>query len=225
MEEILSTTVENLSARLTLIARQFGGVAGLARTIGVSDNAIYKWLAGRGPPSLASVVAIARAAGVSIEWLATGREGASGSVSGTQIAGDGDYALMPRGEVRFGAGRGGRLRNPLIVDALAFHARWLERRLDADPMRLMLLEMSGDSMAPTLRAGDLVLADLRRDRARAAGLYVLRERDNPIVKRIQRRRLGRRLTILSDNRAYQPIELPARSVNIVGQVIWIGKAI
>ena len=42
--------------RLRLIMQQFGSVADLARAVGVSDNAIYKWISGRGQPGVASLV-------------------------------------------------------------------------------------------------------------------------------------------------------------------------
>lgn len=60
--------------RLDQVLRRFGSVAELANGLGVSDNAIYKWEAGRGLPSIANLVAVASAAGVSIEWLVTGQE-------------------------------------------------------------------------------------------------------------------------------------------------------
>lgn len=204
--------------------RQFGSVTGLARAIAVSDNAIYKWLAGRGQPSLASVVAIARAAGVSVEWLATGRESIARGRGPVGVAPAGDYVFMPRGEIRAG-GRGPWIRSPLIVDVLAFGAGWLEHRLAVDPARLLLLEVSGDSMAPTLGEGDLVLADLRETRARIDGVYVLREQNDLVVKRLQRRRFGAALTIRSDNPAYQPMAISPGAINIVGRVIWSGKAL
>src|SRR5277367_2850740 len=72
---IMSTTVvdEEFRRRLRLIMQQFGSVADLARSVGVSDNAIYKWVSGRGQPGMISLVNLAKAAGVSVEWLATGR--------------------------------------------------------------------------------------------------------------------------------------------------------
>src|SRR5260221_6605491 len=70
----MSTTVEEeeFRRRLRLIMQQFGSVADLARAVGVSDNAIYKWVSGRGQPSMTSLVSLANAAGVSVEWLTTG---------------------------------------------------------------------------------------------------------------------------------------------------------
>ena len=71
----MSTTLvdEEFRRRLRLIMQQFGSVADLARAVGVSDNAIYKWVSGRGQPSMMSLVNLSKAAGVSVEWLATGR--------------------------------------------------------------------------------------------------------------------------------------------------------
>src|SRR5579862_6560301 len=69
-----STSVETeFRRRLRLIMQQFGSVADLAKAVGVSDNAIYKWVSGRGQPSMMSLVNLSKAAGVSVEWLATGR--------------------------------------------------------------------------------------------------------------------------------------------------------
>src|SRR5260370_6869476 len=71
----MSTTVvaQEFCRGLRLIMQQFGSVADLARAVGVSDNAIYKWVSGRGQPGMISLVNLAKAAGGSVEWLATGR--------------------------------------------------------------------------------------------------------------------------------------------------------
>jgi phage repressor protein C with HTH and peptisase S24 domain len=220
----LSTTVEDFSARLELIMRQFGSVADLARAVGVSDNAIYKWLARRGQPSLPSVVAIARVAGVSVEWLATGHEAPEPTPGLVSLPAYRDYTFMARGEIRIDGARGAQIRSALIVNVLAFGTAWLKHRFAVEPERLMLLEVSGDSMAPTLREGDLVLADLSETRARTDGVYVLREQNDLVVKRLQRGNLGAALTIRSDNPAYESVAILPGVVSIVGRVIWAGKA-
>ena len=74
----MSTTVVDAAFRnrLTQVIHSYGSVVALAAAVGVSDNAIYKWLAGRGQPSVGNLVALAKAARVSVEWLATGAESA-----------------------------------------------------------------------------------------------------------------------------------------------------
>src|SRR5579864_6603931 len=100
----MSTTVvdQEFHRRLRLIMQQFGSVADLARAVGVSDNAIYKWVSGRGQPGMISLVNLARAARVSIEWLATGQEASKGEA---RAAESGEYVYMPRNSVRASGGR------------------------------------------------------------------------------------------------------------------------
>lgn len=215
----MSTTVvdEEFRRRLRLIMQQFGSVADLARAVGVSDNAIYKWVSGRGQPSMVSLVNLARAARVSVEWLATGHDEPKGE---PRVKEAGDYVHPPRNSVR---GHGGRrtVQSRQIVDHLAFKSEWLRRRLGVDLKNLMLMEAVGDSMSPTIDEGDLVLVDLREARFRDDGVYVLRVESDLSIKRVQRRPDGK-LIIRSDNPAYEPAVVTAESVNVVGRVVWVG---
>ncbi len=213
----MSTTVEEeFRRRLRLIMQQFGSVADLARAVGVSDNAIYKWVSGRGQPSMVSLVNLARASRVSIEWLATGHDAPKSELRGTESS---EFVYLPRNSVRNSAGRG-TVQSRQIVDYLALKAEWLRRRLGVDPKNLILVEMVGDSMSPTIDEGDLLLVDLRDPRFRHDGVYVLRAGGELSIKRIQRRPDGR-LIIRNDNSAYEPAVVAAESVNVVGHVLWI----
>jgi phage repressor protein C with HTH and peptisase S24 domain len=215
----MSTTVgeEEFRRRLRLIMQQFGSVADLARAVGVSDNAIYKWVSGRGQPSMISLVNLARAARVSIEWLATGQDAPKGEARGAEA---GEYVYLPHNSVRSAVGRG-TVQSRQIVDYLALKAEWLRRRIGIDPKNLMLVEAVSDSMAPTIDEGDLVLVDLRDQRFRHDGVYVLRASGDLSIKRIQRRPDGK-LIIRNDNAAYEPTVVSVDSVTIVGHVIWTG---
>jgi len=206
-------------SRLSQILEASGSVAELARKVGISDNAIYKWLQGRGQPSVANLVALARAAKVSVEWLATGREPGAAGRGATRAAERSDYSFVPRYDVRVAAGRGAAIRSEQVVDYLAFKTDWVRRRLDTDPRSLMLVEAVGDSMAPTIDDGDLLLVDLDEPRFKQDGVYVLRRDSDLIVKRLQRRPDGK-LIIRSDNPAYEPAVAPRDGLGIVGRVIW-----
>src|SRR5260370_29803686 len=112
---------EEFRRRLRLIMQQFGSVADLARAVGVSDNAIYKWVSGRGQPSMISLVNLARAARVSIEWLATGQDAAKGEA---QKAETGEFGYLPRNSVRTGGGRG-TLQSLQNEEYMAIKTEWL----------------------------------------------------------------------------------------------------
>jgi phage repressor protein C with HTH and peptisase S24 domain len=217
MSTIVGATEEEFRRRLRLIMQQFGSVADLARAVGVSDNAIYKWVSGRGQPSMISLVNLARAARVSIEWLATGQETAKGETRGAE---SGEYVYLPHNSVRSAVGRG-TVQSRQIVDYLAFNAEWLRRRIGIDPKSLMLVEAVSDSMAPTIDEGDLALVDLRDPRFRYDAVYLLRAGGELSIKRIQRRPDGK-LIVRNDNPAYEPTVAATDSVNVVGHVVWIG---
>lgn len=216
----MSTTVggeQEFRRRLRLIMQQFGSVADLAQAVGVSDNAIYKWVSGRGQPSMISLVNLARAARVSIEWLATGEDAPK---SEAQTAESDEYVYLPRNSMRSSVGRGA-MQSRQIVDYLALKVEWLRRRIGIDPKSLILIEAVGDSMAPTIDEGDLVLVDLRDPHFRHDSVYVLRTSGDLSIKRIQRRPDGK-LIIRNDNAAYEPTVVAADSINVVGHVIWTG---
>jgi phage repressor protein C with HTH and peptisase S24 domain len=200
--------------------QQFGSVADLARAVGVSDNAIYKWVSGRGQPSMMSLVNLSKAAGVSVEWLATGRGAPTKAKADTHLSDSADAAAPPRTPMRAVNGRA-PLQNQQIVDYLSFQAEWLQRALNLDQRNLMLVEVIGDSMSPTIDEDDLVVVDLRETRFRHDGIYVIRTGTDLAVKRLQRQPDGT-LLIRSDNPAYEAAAVKPDEVALLGRVVWIG---
>jgi phage repressor protein C with HTH and peptisase S24 domain len=194
-------------------------VVTLATAVGVSDNAIYKWLSGRGQPSVANLVAVARAARVSVEWLATGEETAHSGQAIARAVEQGDFISMPRNRIRYSTGREGVLRSEQVVDSIAFRADWVKRVVHAEARDLILIEVIGDSMAPTVEDSDLILANLAEPRFRQDGIYLIRHDGGLTVKRIQRRPDGK-ILVRSDNPKYE--SMVVSSVKIIGRVVWIG---
>lgn len=215
----MSTSVEEeFRRRLRLIMQQFGSVADLAKAVGVSDNAIYKWVSGRGQPSMASLVSLAQAAGVSVEWLATGHgpsakgrtdlAGVLPSLVGTAL----DELPVPASQAQG--------RNAQVVDYLRFDPTWLQSHLGLDATQVTLIEAEGDSMSPTVDDGDLCLIDLRGLRVAHDGLYALYDGADLSIKRLQREPDGA-IMIRSDNSAYHPLRVTAEALTLAGRVVWI----
>jgi phage repressor protein C with HTH and peptisase S24 domain len=217
----MSTSVEEeFRRRLRLIMQQFGSVADLAKAVGVSDNAIYKWVSGRGQPSMASLVSLAQAAGVSVEWLATGQG------SSTMIKNDNELIKMPKhfittpSEIVSESALRAPLRSSQIVDYVRFDPDWLQRHLGVGQTQIATIEAKGDSMSPTLDDGDLCLIDLRGERVKHDGLYALYDGADLSIKRLQREPDGA-IMIRSDNPAYDALRVAAEAVALAGRVIWI----
>jgi phage repressor protein C with HTH and peptisase S24 domain len=134
---------------------------------------------------------------------------------------------VKRHPVSVSAGPGAVVTEELGKPYFAFDERWLKSLTASTPGKLSIVRVEGDSMSPTLNAGDDVLVDLgdSGDRLRD-GIYVLRIDDSVVVKRLALNPMGRRATIQSDNPAYPDWpDCGLDEINCIGRVIWSGRKI
>lgn len=138
----------------------------------------------------------------------------------------GDYARVPLYDVQAAAGAGAVVSGEEVLDVLAFKKSWLSSELRVSEKDLALIFVSGESMEPTLRPGDMALIVKQDGQPVDDGIYVVRLEDALLVKRLQRLP-GGRLQVSSDNPAYKPFEIDlktqARDFAIIGKVVWAGK--
>jgi phage repressor protein C with HTH and peptisase S24 domain len=120
-----------------------------------------------------------------------------------------------------GAFAGDERRGPYF----AFDERWLRTLTGSASSKLSIIRVEGDSMAPTLNAGDDILVDLGDCMERLRdGIYVLRADDVLVVKRLAIHPTGRRVTVQSDNPAYPDWpDCDIDAVHCIGRVIWTGR--
>ena len=134
---------------------------------------------------------------------------------------------VKRHPVSVSAGPGALVTEELGKPCFAFDERWLRELTATGSDNLSIVRVQGDSMAPTLNAGDDILVDLgdSTDRLRD-GIYVLRIDDALVVKRIALNPVGRRLTIQSDNPAYPDWpDCSLADIKPIGRVIWAGRKV
>ena len=198
-----------------------------AKRAGLSQSGLNKILAG-GDPGLTSIIALANAGGVSVEWLISGEQTRQSPTPERQMQ-DGDFSFVPRYDVRASAGPGAIVPFEDIdgsAQFLAFRSEWL-RRIGVNPRRAEVLIVAGDSMEPTIRDGDLLLIDRGVDRVIDNGIYVFVLGGMVLVKRVQTRRDGS-LVLLSDNQRYREEIVPAHDLTdlrVEGRVRWFGRTI
>lgn len=135
------------------------------------------------------------------------------------------YILVPRFNLYDENGVRKKIHSNQLVDHLAFKAVWITKDMGLDPRELVLLTVQGDSMAPTLNEGDMLLLDKREREVRNDGIYALLGDNSLIVKRLQRGFDGS-VIVKSDNQAYetQIIQPQQRdSLLILGRVVWTGQ--
>jgi hypothetical protein len=142
-------------------------------------------------------------------------------------AGSGREGLIAvsRTPVRASAGPGAIVSDEAAQPYFAFDERWLRSLTGSSSDKLSIIQVEGDSMAPTLSAGDDILVDLgdREERLRD-GIYVLRIDGALVVKRIALHPIGGRVTIHSDNPAHPDWpDCSLADLDCVGRVIWAGR--
>lgn len=174
--------------------------------------------------------------GINANWLLTGdgemlladipygRHEATSMQATQAMAG---YVALPLyNDVRASAGYGAVNGIERADDALMFKEDWIKFELGARPQDLCLIRVHGDSMEPTLRAGDVILVDHSACRPDREGIYILRMGEMLIVKRLQAV-LGGQLRVISDNPAFDSWVLKLADigvdVDIVGRVVWSGR--
>ena len=134
---------------------------------------------------------------------------------------------IKRHPVSVSAGPGAIVSEELGRPYFGFDERWLKALTATPPTKLSIVRVEGDSMAPTLSAGDDILVDLGDAAARVRdGIYVLRVDDAVVVKRIALHPMGRTVTVQSDNPAYPDWpDFNIDEINCIGRVIWAGRKV
>jgi phage repressor protein C with HTH and peptisase S24 domain len=134
---------------------------------------------------------------------------------------------VPRSAVRASAGPGALVQEGEGHAYFGFDERWLKSLTGSPTSKLSIVRVEGDSMAPTLNAGDDILVD-RGDAIERLrdGIYVIRAEDVLVVKRVALHPVGRTVTLQSDNPAYPDWpNCDLDSIHFIGRAIWAGRKI
>ncbi|WP_417595041.1 XRE family transcriptional regulator [Oceanospirillum sp.] len=217
-----------IGTRISEVSPRVGGKKELAKMAGLSESQLHRIVSGDSVAKIETIVAIAKAANVSLQWLATG-EGRM--VLGDDQAGseaselEEEFALVPGYNVQVSAGHGA------LPDAfekptrkLAFRHKWLRFR-GLRVKDLVLVFAKGDSMEPTISDNNTLMVDTSQRDLQDGNIYVIRTDGHLIVKRVQQL-LNRNVLFISDNKSYEKMEITQAelaSLDIIGKVVWIGK--
>lgn len=131
-----------------------------------------------------------------------------------------EFARVPRYDIKVSAGGGTVVHHENIVDHFMFKLSWLKSE-GLDWNKLGLVMVTGDSMEPDLRHGDMVLLDTRAQKVRDDAMYCISIDGMVFVKQVQWTPDG--LIVQSKNPDYQPIRLDKRASEaliVTGRVVW-----
>lgn len=196
----------------------------LARRVGVNQSTINGLVKGD-QRSSSHLHRIARELGTSIAYLEGETDDPSidavARPSQEEVAGQLDLVGIDQIDLAYGMGAS-FTDGPIETRVLHFPKAWIERITSSPPRELTWTTGRGDSMAPTIHDGDLVLLDRSQRRIlERDALWAFTVGDLGSIKRLRVK--GDRVLIYSDNPTVAPDEEPIGEVNIVARVIFVGK--
>lgn len=219
---------DGFSERISYCIKLVGNANTLSKKTGISRSVVGDYETGKSDPSRSRLVDIANAAGVSVEWLATGKGSPSGdpliyaahhSKKASETFSE-QIAFIPIIDIRASAGGGAVVIDEKHGGFISFSKIWLENE-GLMASQLFTLPTVGDSMEPFIKPGDFILCSRAENHVKLGdGIYVIRYDDNVLVKRLQC--MPGKVKISSDNPSYQSYEIvlnEATDFRILGKVM------
>jgi len=215
--------------RLYLAAKEMKGIqtkSELARALNESPQVLKNW-ENRGI-SKAGMVKADAAIGCSLGWLSTGAGSMEKSVTqkwktgNLTITNNVDVPLM---NVHASMGPGTELpETEIAIDYLRLKKTWAEKTLGkiSNITKLAFIHAIGDSMSPTINAGDILLVDTGNKQVLSDQIYVMEAHGRLFIKRI-RQRIDGSFEVSSDNPLVKTVDTlnGDHEVTVKGHVVWI----
>ena len=133
--------------------------------------------------------------------------------------------MVPVYDVYASAGFGSLVGYEEQTHGLAFPPAYLRKLTNGSTRDLVIISVKGDSMEPTLLDDDVVLVDKSKTHMGYEGMFVLRHNDTLLVKRAGMAAKPGRVTLISDNKTYPPVDAALVDLHVVGKVLWYGRKV
>ncbi|GJL33209.1 repressor [Enterobacter hormaechei] len=212
----------------------------VAAKLSVALSTLQAWENEEREPSATHILRLSELLKASVEWLVAGSEAredasqlptlTSGAtaldVKGNQVDLD-EFVFVPRYNVSASAGYGALNDDESPMFTVSFRRYWVVNHLKADPRKLSVISVTGDSMMGILNDKDIILVN-HADRDPREGIYVIRLDSQLLVKMVQRLP-GSQLRISSTNPAFEPFIIELDNIpsdfDVIGKVVWYGRVI
>lgn len=138
-----------------------------------------------------------------------------------------EFVFIPRYNVKAAAGHGAAIQNENIMHHMAFRKYWIDNVIGVCAKDLVVIGVTGDSMAGEINNGDVILINTA-DKHLNNGIYVIRINGDLIVKRIQKMP-GNQIQVISANKEYESYSIDLNNLpsdfECIGRVVWHGRNI
>jgi len=182
-----------------------------ARRLGLTQGGISA-AKKRGQIPAAWIEQVAEKYNVSADWLFFGDRGL--------VPPQPELVMVKKVVARLCAGNGSLEVSDEVEGQHAFRADWILRK--GNPARMVLMDVTGDSMSPVIEDGDTVLIDESKTDVFAGKIYAVAIDDEILVKYIDK--IPGKYLLRSKNTEYEQIEIDIKREDIhfrvIGRVLW-----
>lgn len=195
----------------------------MAAAIGVPYRTYQNYENGTAPPKIEVLYRLVDL-GFRPDWALRGIAPMRGTEGGAGDVVPSGLVALPLYTAPRAAAGGGSIDVAEEQQLMAIDEAWLRRTFAVSPRDLALMVVDGESMEPTIRAGEILLFDRSEAGLKLRdGIFIVRLEGAVMVKRLQLMP-GRKLQVASDNPAFKPytIEL-ADGVDfaVIGRVVFV----
>ena len=156
------------------------------------------------------------------------RPGSNEGNAGANLANNATIAFM---DITASAGGGalneGEIDNPEADDRFAMPVDMLRKITPTPSTGLRLITISGDSMAPVLKHGDVVMVDRTQTQPSPPGIFIVDDGIGLVAKRLDLvpATQPQILRLTSENGVYTNYQRRINEVQIVGRVVWFARTL
>ncbi len=196
--------------------------AKLAAKLDVATRTVQRWEKGEQVPDSNYLVRIAKVTGVAAHWLLTG----NGEMYATSQT---ESKIIPLPTSRYK--RVELVSLPLLssvpggAPSLMFHPDYVEKYITVDDIKdsnAFALEVKGNSMAPRIEDGDIIVVSPKLE-ARTGDICVVRVNDEDTVKRVKME--DQFIHLIPLNPEYEPMAVRKKDVSFVWRVVKVIKSV
>lgn len=221
-----------------LMAERGLNAAQLAKNANVKPSFIYDVIHGKSTnPSIVKLAQIAEVMDVDIASLVGGQEKYTPPPGAREPApkkrklhmdmqgGNDDYVTISSILVEASMGGGTVVTSEEKGKPYYFRKEWIRDRLGVSSADLRMIFVRGDSMEPTLCAGDMILIDITKKSPTPPGIFVLFDGFGLVTKRLEfiSNTNPPAIRIISDNPQYSAYQRTIDELHIIGRVVWFAR--
>lgn len=219
-----------------------------AKVIGVGARTLADYETNNSEPKASTLKLIAEKCNKSLNWLLYGDENSGINVSGNenvtlsgnnsisdsftmkkkskQETSDNELIEIPYFEDTYAAAGHGAINYDEAPHPMSFDKSFLQKQFGIVSFRnLHIINAIGNSMEPTFKEGELLMINPFENESmqiKDGGIYVISCNNSTLVKRINHNPITGKVTLISDNKAYDDIAVEKaefETCRIIGRVV------